>query len=226
MSKSWVIAFVCGSLLFVVSACSSFNPSSNAARSTPAATSMPTTGMNPSQLPATPTAVNLTRTDIGDIKGPSGSQDCAFLTTGDVGGFFSAEVQTPLHGAGPAERVIFAPERVSTNESYCIYFAFHLSGSASGRTYQTTYWEDKPGQATPAEWAQVWADAKSKARQVVSGVGDDAFYDQGRLTFKKNNVYITVEVIATKMDTNTQAGMDEQLGIEKRVALKILSRMG
>jgi hypothetical protein len=84
---------------------------------------------------------------------------------------------------------------------------------------------DKPDQAAAGQWTQVWTDAQSKAAQAVSSIGEAAFYDQGRLTFKKSNTYVTVEVIATKMDTNTQAGQSEQLEIEKRIALKALSRL-
>ncbi len=223
-----LVIFACSCLLFAVSACGGFIPSSNANPSAPAVTaSMPTTIASAEPPPATPTPIDLTRVNPRDAKRPSNStQDCALLTDGDVAGFFAAEVNQPLHGNGAAQRVIFSPERISTQESYCIYLAFHLSGSASGRTYQLTYWEDKPGQATPEAWAQVWSNAKARAEQTVSGIGEEAFYDQGRLMFKKNNVYITVEVIATKMDTTTQAGKNEQLDIEKRVALQILKRLG
>lgn len=85
---------------------------------------------------------------------------------------------------------------------------------------QVNYWVDTPNQATPAAWAQVWADASSQAAQPVSGIGDGAFYENGKMSFKKGDIYMTIEVIGTgnSLDTTTSAGVEQQIKIEKQIA--------
>ncbi|MCL5951408.1 MAG: hypothetical protein M1132_06765, partial [Chloroflexi bacterium] len=73
--------------------------------------------------------------------------------------------------------------------------------------------------------AKVWTEAKSKAARAISGIGEDAFYNQGRLTFKKASTYVTIEVLSTRIDTETTEGVNQQMDIEKTIALKALSRM-
>ncbi len=72
---------------------------------------------------------------------------------------------------------------------------------------------------------RLWAEGKSHATQSISGVGEDAFYGEGRLTFKNGDEYVAVQVLSTKIDTSTAAGVSQQIDIEKKVALKALSRM-
>ena len=205
---------LCVSLLFAVSACSA-NP-------TPAAA--PTKSANNNQIAPTATPINLTRSNPALSDVPL-TQACNLVTRQDVGGFFSAETNEPIYQSNRVNQVIFPAAPVSTKEYYCVYLAFHQPSSKNGAYYQVTYWVDTPDQATPSEWAQTWTEGKSHAAQTVAGVGEDAFYNNGRLTFKKGNTYVTVEVISTKIDTSTAAGVSQQIDIEKKVALTALSRM-
>lgn len=151
---------------------------------------------------------------------------CTLVTRQDIGGFYSAEVEEPLYASNHTRQVIFPAPPVSALEYYCVYLAYHLPSSISGTYYQTTYWVDTPDGASSSEWAQIWTAGKSHATQSVPDVGDEAFYVDGRLTFKKGTTYVTVEVISTRIDTNTAEGVSEQLDIEKKVALTALSHMG
>jgi hypothetical protein len=99
-----------------------------------------------------------------------------------------------------------------------------VSNSHTGQTLQVSYWVDTPAQVTPAAWAQVWTDASSRVSQSVSGIGEGAFYKDGKLAFKKGDIYTTIEVEGTgaSLNTSTPAGMEDQLKIEKQVALDAL----
>ncbi len=72
----------------------------------------------------------------------------------------------------------------------------------------------------------MWTDAKSKAEQSMSGFGDDAFYAESRLTFKKGDTYVTVEVQTNKDDPKTPEGSQHILELEKQVAQRALERFG
>jgi hypothetical protein len=185
----------------------------------------PTATPNNAALP-TATPIDLNRQDPNQVRRyPGPTEDCALITQGDVSTAFSAEVNQPIHASNPVDRVIFSPASTSADESHCVYLAFHLSGSAKGNFNQVTYWTDRPDRATPGEWAQVWTEAKSTAAQTVSGIGDGAFYKEGRLTFKKGSTCVTVEVVSTAWNPSTRAGANQQLEIEKRLALKALGRL-
>ncbi len=213
MKRAFAIAFLAG-LMLAMSACASSIPTPvPAAITTPASAPVPT---------ATP--VLMTRQDPSQSKIPL-TTACKLITTHDVAGFFAAEVDQPLYEANVINQVIFSTQRVSANEAYCIYNAFHNPGAGAGTTYQLTYWVDTPAQATPEEWAKIWTDAKSKAARPISDIGDDAFYNQGKLTFKKGSTYVTVEVGSTRIDTATADGVNQQIDIEKTAAQKALSRM-
>ncbi len=179
----------------------------------------------PAPLPtvATATPIGLSQSDPENITRGRGTT-CSLVTRSDMGGFFSAEVVPPIYHANATNVLPFSNERVAADEYTCVYLAFHLSGSASGNSYQVTYWVDKRGQTPAGEWAQVWDDSKSHAEQVISGVGDDAFYKAGRLTFKKGDTDMTIEVLASKLDTSTPEGVAQQIDYEKKIALKALSR--
>jgi hypothetical protein len=198
------------SLLCAVSACS---PS-------PA----PTKSISDNQIAPTATPINLTQSNP-QLQNVPMTQACNLVTRQDIGGFFGAETSQPLYQSNRANQVIFPAAPVSTNEYYCVYMSFHRPSSKKGAYYQVTYWVDTPDKATLSEWAQTWTQGKSHATQTISGVGDDAFYGDGRLTFKKGNAYVTVEVISTKIDTSAAAGVSQQIDIEKKVALTALSRM-
>ena len=211
------------SLLFAVSACSPTTTSSPlpTASATPAVT--PPSSTN-DRIAPTATPINLTRPNPALSDVPL-TRACNLVTRQDVGGFFSAETNEPIYQSNRVDQVIFPAAPVSTKEYYCVYLAFHQPSSKNGAYYQVTYWVDTPDKATPSEWAQTWTEGKSHATQSISGVGDNAFFGNGRLTFEKGNTYVTVEVISTKIDTSTAAGVSQQIEIEKKVALTALSRM-
>ncbi len=208
-------------LVLALAACASPAPP---ATSTPV--SVPTVGTaTPVPIPtvATATPIILTRPDVQDATRGQVTK-CGLVTRTDMGGFYGAEVNQPFYHTGTTNVLPFSNEQVAANEYYCVYNAFHNSGSGSGNTFQTTYWVDQPGQTPAGQWTQVWKDGGAHAAQDISGVGDDAFYNNGRLTFKKGDTYVTIEVLATKMDTDTPAGVAQQIDYEKQVALKALSR--
>ncbi len=89
-----------------------------------------------------------------------------------------------------------------------------------------TYWVDTSHQAAASDWARAWTDARAKATRVITGYGEDAFYDNGRLSFKKGNTYVTIEVLDMKnIDTHTPDAIEQQISQEERLAKYALSRM-
>jgi hypothetical protein len=151
---------------------------------------------------------------------------CSLLTSRDVASLFSsAEVEGPKHQVSQVNHLVFSTAAISATESSCIYYTFHEPGSKDMELLQVTYWVDIPEQAAPSAWAQVWVDASSKAGQTVSGIGDGAFYNDGRLTFKKGSLYVTIEIVGTNLNTDTSAGVNQQIEMEKRIALDALSRL-
>ncbi len=70
-----------------------------------------------------------------------------------------------------------------------------------------------------------WTDAQARAARPVPNVGDIAFYGNGRLTLKKGDIFLTIEVPDTKLDTRTPAGIEQQIAIEERLARYSLDRM-
>ncbi len=189
---------------------------------------VPSATSTPLPPPATATPIGLLRADPSGVTGAkraNGSPaECALITIGNVATAFAAETNQPIFGSNQTDHPIFSNERVPTNESYCVFLAFHLSGSASGHTYQLTYWVDTPNNAASSLWEQAWTDA-AKGAQAVSGEGDAAFYADGRLSFKKGSTYVTIEVIDSKLDTRTPTAAEQQLEIEKRIAQYALDKM-
>lgn len=117
-------------------------------------------------------------------------------------------------------------EAVGT-ETLCVYYAFHLPGSSTEVVLQVNTWVDVPSQATSSEgWTQDWAQARLQAVQTIPDLGDGAFFRDGRLTFKKNDLYVTIEASETDLDLKTSAGENRQRAIEKQIALDILGRLG
>ncbi len=151
---------------------------------------------------------------------------CSLLNSNDLANLYTThtEVIRPIPQVSQVNHVAFSPQNVSTNEISCTYYVFHLPGLITGQTLQVSYWLDTPAQATPAAWARVWADASSKAPQSISGIGEGGFFEDGRLTFKKGDYYMTIEVEGTgdTLNTSTPAGVEDQLKIEKQVALDAL----
>lgn len=213
-------------LSFAASACSGLAANSRQPTAPPIAAA-PTSTPTESEAPSTATPINLTRQNAEEAKRAQGApSECAVITQGDVAGLFAAETNQPLFGSGPVNVTAFSTDAISANESYCTFLAFHQPSSAKGSFYQVTYWIDTPSQATTDQWAQAWTNAKAKAVQPIAGLGDDAFYGKGRLTFKKGSTYVTIEVLGTRVDTSTPDGVDQQIQFEKQLAQKAIARLG
>jgi hypothetical protein len=221
MGKLLIFSLFIG-VLFTMSGCGGARPSSGAQGKTPA-TAAPTSQatLGPSQATLVPSPK------------PEGTatyrlmNSCDLLNSRDVASLFSsAEVEGPKHQVSQVNHLVFSTATISATESSCVYYVFHEPGSKDMELLQVTYWVDIPGQATPSVWAQVWVDAGSKAAQAVSGIGDGAFYNDGRLTFKKGSLYVTIEIVGTNLNTDTSAGVNQQIKMEKQIALDALSRLG
>lgn len=221
MSKRLIVALSIG-FLFIGSACGGVNPSLSAEGRTPTSVATPThqATLAPPEATVVPSPMP-EGTTVHDL-----TSSCGLLNSRDIASLFSsAEVMEPKHQVSQTNHPAFTQQYVSATESSCIYYAFHKPGSKDMVMLQVTYWIDIPDQATSSVWAQVWADAKSNAAQTVSGIGDDAFYDNGRLTFKKGSIYVTIEVVGTSLNTDTRAGVNQQIEMEKRIALDAQSRL-
>ncbi len=219
MNKLAALAIL--SLLLLMAGCSGVKASSTAATVetlAPAATST-----LQATVPPEPTAVPSSQ--------PGGAASdhlgtCNLLNSQDVESFYpAAEKVGPVHTLSQVNHLIFSTENTSASEASCIYYVHYPPGQKHRQMLQVTYWLDVPDHVTPSAWAQVWSDAKSKAAQAAPGVGDDAFYEDGRLMFKQGSAYVTIEIIGTNLDTSTSAGVNQQMQMEKRIALDAESRL-
>jgi hypothetical protein len=151
---------------------------------------------------------------------------CNLLSSRDVASLFvTAEVEGPTHQVSQVDRPVFATENISATELSCIYYVFHQPGSKEMLFLQVTYWVDLPGSVTPAAWIRAWTEASAQATEAVSGIGDAAFYKDGRLSFEKGSVYVTIEVIGTGLNAGASGGTSQQIDMEKQMALDALTRL-
>ena len=92
---------------------------------------------------------------------------------------------------------------------------------------QVNYWIDVPAPYASAElWNDDWTQARSTAAQAVSDLGNEAFFKDGQLSFKMDNWYVTVEATESDLDLKTPVGVNQQLAIEKQIAIDMLARKG
>ena len=224
MSKCALFTLFVGGL-FLIAGCSSAKASSTVETSTPAPTAtpsnqaivLPESTVTPSPQPPHGTAADQL------------TSQCTLLDSQDLSGLFTpatSEKIGPMHTVGPVNHTIFSPETISATESSCVYYVYHRPGKADEKFLQVTYWVDAPDQATPRAWAQLGADARAKAAQTVSSIGGNAFYENGMLTFENGNNYVTIGIIDTELNTATPAGVNQQIAMEKQLALDVQSRLG
>lgn len=157
------------------------------------------------------------------------SKSCDLLNSRDLASFFTshAEVMLPQPQIRQVDHPIFSTGNAPGTETSCVYYTFHLPGSSTEVVLQVNYWVEIPASSAASQaWAQDWAQAKSKDVQALSGIGDDAFCNNGRLNFKKGDLYMTIEAQETDLDLKTPTGVNKQLTIEKQVALDMLNRLG
>jgi hypothetical protein len=224
MTKSILFTSMLG-LALLISACMGIStlPITNSHTPTPSAISVAQTRAGATQLAPSPA------TSSTGVDSTLFLDQCSLLNSRDLAGLYSsAEVVLPQPQTNEVDHVIFSAKKISVKETSCTYYVFHKPGKADSQMLQVTYWIDTPNQAGPGAWAQVWSDAaaNSKGVQAVSGFGNSAFFYNGRLTFKKDNLYVTIEAIGTKLNTNTSAGAAQQMQIEKQIAQDAFNRMG
>jgi hypothetical protein len=207
------------SLFFAAAGCSGARSTSSPGLLTP--TSEPTQATRITPSPSGPIATpNQSSTDSLI------TSRCSLLDSYDLANLYTThtEVVLPTPQVSQVNHVAFSTQSVSADEISCVYYVFHMPGSVNEQVLQVSYWVDTPARATPAAWAKVWTEASSSASQAISGIGEGAFYEAGKLTFKKGDFYVTIEVVGTSdtLNTSTPAGMADQLKIEKQVALDAL----
>ncbi|MCL4562867.1 MAG: hypothetical protein M1281_19915 [Chloroflexi bacterium] len=89
---------------------------------------------------------------------------------------------------------------------------------------EVTYWVDVPGGASTADWQRVWT-AAGQAGDSVPGIGDGAFFNDGRLTFEQDNVYFTLAINSIRLKITPTVGGNQTLDLEKQLALDILNQL-
>jgi hypothetical protein len=220
--KKFTSVLVLTGLSLALLGCSGGKTSSNPEGKTPTQTSIPTTQVATNLAEATPVpSPSPKSTQNAEL-----TNNCDLLDSRELASFFSsAEVVLPTPQVNQVERPVFSTESAPATEVSCVFYVFHNPGSKDMVLLQVSYWLDLPDQATPRVWSQVWTDASSQSAQAVSGIGEAAFYQDGRLSFKEGKLYVTVEAIGTQVSTETPAGVQQQLDIEKKVALDMLNRL-
>jgi hypothetical protein len=210
------------SFLFAATGCSGVTSTPGPGHQTP--TSPPTPAAQ-----ATPTPTEPVSTPPPSPPSTAASlitSRCSLLNSHDLASLYPThtEVMLPTPQVSRVTHVVFSTQNVSANEISCVYYVFHLPGKNTEQVLQVNYWVDTPEKAADAAWAQIWADASSQAAQSISGIGDGAFYENGKLTFKKGDIYMTLEITGTSdtLDTKTNAGVEQQIKLEKQVALDAL----
>jgi hypothetical protein len=220
--KKLIILFVFTGLFLSALGCSGGKNSSNPQRETPTQPTIAATKVTPHPAEATPIpSPSPEVTQMTEL-----TNNCDLLDSHELAGFFStAEVVLPTPQVSQVSQPVFSNQTVPATEVSCVFYVFHNPGSKDMVLLQVTYWLDLPDQASSSAWSQVWTDASSQAAQSVHGIGEAAFYQDGRLSFKQGNLYVTVETIGTQVSTQTPAGVQQQLDTEKKIALDMLSRL-
>ncbi len=193
----------------------------SATANTPAAAAGTTA---PSQQ-ATPAATAAPRATTPPTLSPL-SNNCSLINSSDLASLFStAETQRPKPVINRVDHPFFSGAPAAGTETGCTFYTFHQPGSKTGFMLQFTYWLDIPAPAAVSTWDAAWTNAKGKSGQPVSGLGSDAFINNGRLVVRKGNLYLTFEATGTNFDPSTTAGANRQIEIEKQLAQAAISRL-
>ncbi|MFN8494484.1 MAG: hypothetical protein U0350_43185 [Caldilineaceae bacterium] len=169
-------------------------------------------------LTATPIATEQMDATREDDETPLATTDCGILTSADAAAALGAAVEQRLNEGFTTDQVAFSLEQVSALQSDCSYERLQ---AGDGFVYNV----NRPNKATPEAWVRIWTNAKAGDARPIAGVGDDAYYLQGSLMVKKGNVYLMFTIKPAGVDTDTAAGVNLVIAIEKSVALKALSRL-
>lgn len=148
------------------------------------------------------------------------SHDIAILFTGQ-----RTEVMLPQQKNSQVDHPIFSSVKASGNENTCIFYGFINPDVKTMSLLQITYWIDVPDNSAIASWDRAWAGLKSASGSSVPGVGETAYFNNGRLTLKQRDIYITIEATGQALNALTPTVNDSKLDFEKQVALDILARL-
>lgn len=152
------------------------------------------------------------------------TDNCSLLNSQDLASLYSsAEVVLPKPQISQVNQPAFGTQTISATETACAYYVYHLPGTKDMQMLQVNVWVDASDQASSETWGKMGEDASAQAQQVISGIGDKAFFENGKLTFFKDHVYVTIEVVGTAFNPNTNAGLQQQIAIEEQLARKALN---
>lgn len=210
----------CACLLTLAGLAASLASCSSAAPTPATATALPTMTVTaaPSLAPSVTGSLAGNQGDTSLLTNNCGLLDSRYLASL----YSSAEVVPPTPAISRVPRVIFSQEDSPASETLCTYYVFHQPGSGKMIMTQINYWVDVPSQAAASTVAKAWNDARGRASQQVTGLADAAFFSHGRLTLKRGDIYLTIEVLGTQLETSTPAGQAQQLSLEKGMAQNAL----
>jgi hypothetical protein len=218
MQKSRIFASlsVCALLL---SACMGTKAGPNAIAKSPAAPtpSQPLNTSTPAASPA-PTTAAL----------PAAVTDCGLLNTYDMASLFTqnrTETQLPQPQDSQVSHPVFSTEKAPGREITCMLYSFINPDVKTMRLLQINYWIDIPDSSQGALWTQAWSQLKSNGGKQIPGLGQAAYFDNGRLTLQQGGFYITIEAIGPAMNAVANAGSSPQLNVEKLVAQDMLKNL-
>ena len=200
-------------LSITVSGClSTVNAQSSAQASLQTATSAPATS-SPTALPTIDPLMN--------------SCD-AVLNSQDLTGMFAdviqknpgthAELERGAHTVNPVSQLKFSTLKVAGQESSCTDYVFFSPGRTDTILTQVNFWLDQPNAGAVGAANQAWKTALSQSSQTFTNIGDGAFYQNGNLSLKVGNYYLTINLTDTKLDPNTSAGAKQLLKLEQQLA--------
>jgi hypothetical protein len=154
-------------------------------------------------------------------------ESCSLLDSRDLASFFPGhtEVVLPNPQIDRVQHPIFEGGSAAGTETSCLYYTFHMPGSVDEVMLQVNYWLDLPASSAGEAWSRDWSVASAQA-QTLTGFGDGAFYENGRLSLKSRGYYLTLEAVETDWDLKTSDGAAKQLALEKQLAQIMLGRLG
>jgi hypothetical protein len=226
MQKLRIFAFLSLCAL-LVSACIAKNPGPNAGATPLAAVTptQPTSTAIPPAMTSPPVASPAPTTPAP----PASITDCALLNTYDMASLFTqdrTETQLPKPQSGQVSHPIFSTDNAPGREITCMLYSFINPDVKDMRLLQINYWIDIPDPSKRSLWTQAWSQLKSGGGKEIPGLGQAAYFANGRLTLQQGEFYITIEAIGPAMNAVANAGGDPQLNVELLVAQDMLKKLG
>jgi hypothetical protein len=225
MQKVRIFAFLSICAL-AVSACVGKNGGPNASAQPPAAVTPagPAPTASQSVITSTPAASPA----IATVTPSPLITDCGLLDTYDMASLFTqarAETQLPKPQDSQVNHPIFSSDSAPGQEITCILYSFINPDVKAMRLLQINYWIDIPDPSKSSLWMQAWSQLISKSGKEIPGIGQAAYFDNGRLTMQQDGFYITIEAIGPAMNAVANAGSNPQLGVDKLVAQDMLKKL-